>query len=242
MQKKVLDIAHRGASIHAPENTASSILKAIEKNADVIELDLQMTKDNHPVVIHDNKINRTSNGKGKVYKMTLEELKKYDFGMGVKEEKIISLQEALDLIGDKCKIILELKHTIKNNENIILNLINSSTNKENIWIHTKHKLIIKNVRALDSEIRLGRILFFSLSTQRSLKKILQFSKEYNVSFFSVQGNFANKRMFLKKFIEKLNEENIDTYVWTVNDFVSMYNFINLGVDGIISNHPGIIKK
>ena len=71
--------AHRGASGYAPENTLEAFKLAVEMGADGVELDVQLTKDNQIVVIHDEWIDRTSNGKGWVKDMTLEELRKYNY-------------------------------------------------------------------------------------------------------------------------------------------------------------------
>ena len=72
--------AHRGASGYAPENTHSAFLKAVEMGADGIELDVHMTKDGRIVVCHDGNVNRTSDGSGRIYDMTLSELRRLDFG------------------------------------------------------------------------------------------------------------------------------------------------------------------
>ena len=75
-----LIIAHRGASGYAPENTMAAFEKALEMGAEGIELDVHLTADGEIVVIHDHTIDRTSDGKGVVGALTLEEIRKYDFG------------------------------------------------------------------------------------------------------------------------------------------------------------------
>lgn len=92
--------AHRGASGYAPENTLEAFKLAIDEKADGIELDVQLTKDKELVVIHDEKIDRTSNGKGYVKDYTLEELKKFNFNYGnekYEEVKIPTLKEVYEL-------------------------------------------------------------------------------------------------------------------------------------------------
>ena len=106
--------AHRGASYYTPENTLAAFEKAIKMGADGIELDVQMTKDGELVVVHDETINRTSNGKGYVKDYTLEQLKKYDFSnkhITYKGEKIPTLQEVYELIKPTSLTInVELKN------------------------------------------------------------------------------------------------------------------------------------
>ncbi|MFA7163177.1 MAG: glycerophosphodiester phosphodiesterase, partial [Eubacteriales bacterium] len=100
--KRPIIYAHRGASAYAPENTGSAFTKAIEMGAGGIELDIHMSKDGHLMVIHDESLNRTSNGKGLVKDLSLDELKGLDFGSwfdgSFKGERILTLEECLDLL------------------------------------------------------------------------------------------------------------------------------------------------
>src|SRR6185436_1661741 len=98
-----LIIAHRGDSLNHPENTLTACRQAISLGADIIEVDVQLTKDGHVVVLHDVTVNRTTDGTGSVREMTLAELKKLDAGFPrkfdaqFKNERIPTLGEVLDL-------------------------------------------------------------------------------------------------------------------------------------------------
>ena len=96
------NIAHRGFSGKYPENTNIAFARAIELGADMIELDVTLSKDKIPVVIHDDTLERTSNGKGKVRNVPLEKLKQLDFGSWMhsnfSEERIPTLEEVLKII------------------------------------------------------------------------------------------------------------------------------------------------
>ena len=109
--------AHRGYSAKYPENTMISFRSAMDYAVDGIELDVHMTKDGHIVVIHDEKVNRTTNGKGYVKDMTLEEIRKLDAGSKFnplfKGEKIPLLEEVIQLIeGTNLKLNIELKSDV----------------------------------------------------------------------------------------------------------------------------------
>src|SRR5699024_9075510 len=112
-QKKMVNIAHRGASGHAPENTMAAFEKAFEMKADYIEIDVQMTKDKELVAIHDTTVNRTTNGVGAVGDYTLEIIKKLDAGSLFSDdlscEKITTIREILDTYRSKIVILIELK-------------------------------------------------------------------------------------------------------------------------------------
>lgn len=100
-------IAHRGASVHAPENTLAAFQLALEQGADGIELDVMLSKDGKLAVIHDDTVDRTTNGTGRVVDLTLEELQALNAG---NQEKIPSLADVFDLVGGKFLINIELKN------------------------------------------------------------------------------------------------------------------------------------
>ncbi len=102
----MLKIGHRGAMGYAPENTLGSFAKALELGVDGIELDVHVCKSGEVVVIHDERVDRTTNGKGQVKEMTLKELKELDAGKG---ERIPTLEEVLDFVDRRAFIDIELK-------------------------------------------------------------------------------------------------------------------------------------
>lgn len=106
LKNKFLVVAHRGASAYEPENTLRAIRRAIEIGADVVEIDVRLTKDGYPVVIHDETVDRTTNGSGLVNEFSLDELRKLDAGKG---EKIPLLSEVLDLVAGKIDVFIEIK-------------------------------------------------------------------------------------------------------------------------------------
>ena len=102
----MLKIGHRGACGHAPENTLASMRKALALGVDGIEFDIQLSRDGVPVVIHDDTLERTTNGTGAVADFTLAELKQLDAGDG---EKIPTLAEIFALCKGQCQLYIELK-------------------------------------------------------------------------------------------------------------------------------------
>ena len=101
--------AHRGASAYAPENTIPAFRLAMEQGADGIELDVQLSKDGKLVVIHDEWVDRTSNGKGRVVDMTCQELKKLDFSCGMADypfARIPTLREVYGLLRGSSMTVL----------------------------------------------------------------------------------------------------------------------------------------
>src|SRR6185295_11448303 len=110
-----LIIAHRGDSAHRPENTLASFASALEVGADLVELDVQLTRDGEVVVIHDVTVDRTTNGSGDVRQMTLAEVRALSagyperFGPEYEGERVPTLAEALNLMHGRARVMIELK-------------------------------------------------------------------------------------------------------------------------------------
>lgn len=156
--------AHRGCSQRYPENTLLAFERAAEINGlEGIELDLQLTKDRHMVVIHDERVDRTTDSIGEVRQYTLAELKKLriDAGNG-KYEQIPTMEEVLDLLGDKLKSGLRLNIELKNSvfpyegmEEKIVDLIRRRDLEKQIVFSTFYAKSLQRIRKLDPNVELG---------------------------------------------------------------------------------------
>jgi len=108
-------IAHRGDSAHRPENTLASFASALEIGAEVMELDVQLTRDGHVVVLHDPTLDRTTTGRGSVRDLTLAEVRAVSagypkhFGDAFRGERVPALSEVLAFLRDRCRVMIELK-------------------------------------------------------------------------------------------------------------------------------------
>ncbi len=111
--RRVLNVAHRGASAYAPENTLEAFELAIAQGADVIELDVRLTRDGELVVMHDAFVERTTNGRGEVRLMTLDEILVLDagywFGETWRGTRVPTLREVLERLADRALVDVELK-------------------------------------------------------------------------------------------------------------------------------------
>ncbi len=100
------NIAHRGASAYEPENTLRAFERAIQLGATMLELDVHLSRDGHPVIIHDADLSRTTNGTGRVTDMSLAHIKRFDAGLG---EQVPTLSEVIELARDRAQLYVELK-------------------------------------------------------------------------------------------------------------------------------------
>jgi len=153
-----IKIAHRGASAYEPENTLRSFERAIELKADMIELDVRYSLDRHLVVLHDAKVDRTTDGTGLVALKTLSELKELDAGKG---EQIPTLEEVLEFGIGRTKFVIELKEN--GVEDKVVDLINKNNLLEDVFIISFKPMRLKMIKELEPKIKTGLILFASLN-------------------------------------------------------------------------------
>ena len=229
-----LIVGHRGASAYKPENTISSFKKAIQMKADFIELDVRATKDNKIVVMHDATIDRMTDGEGKVKNFTLKELKQFK----IKEEKIPTLQEVIDAIKNKVKIIIEIK--VKGIEKEVLKTVRKNKVGNDVIIASFYPSVIKNIRNIDTNIKLALIIRVFPIVRQATKLIpypvhstLKLKANWLMLFFKD----ANKDL-----IKKAHENNLKIGVWTIDKPYLIKKFKELNVDAIVSNRPDMVKK
>ena len=221
--------AHRGASGYYPENTMLAFKKAIQMRADGIELDVQKCKSGELVVIHDFKIDRTTNGFGYVKDFTLNELRKLDAGNG---EKIPLLSEILEIIPQKTLINIELKG--KNTAELVSDMINdfitqNKIDKKQIIVSSFNTKEIKKFYEINKDIKLGVIISgLPIGAIHFAKKLTAYAINPSLEFVT------------KSFVKKAHKNNFKVCVWTVNDEKSFERMNKIGVDCVFSNYPDII--
>lgn len=228
----MIKIGHRGASGYEPENTIRSFQKAIGLGVDMIEFDVHICKSGEVVVIHDEKINRTTNGRGRVSEKTLEELKKINIDKG---EKIPTLEEVLDFVNRRVKVNIELKgkKTAKPVYAIIQKYIKKrGWTYDDFLISSFDDSKLKAMRRLDPKIKIG------LMPKRTKKNLLTTIKKLNA--YSVHCSYKSGGFLNKNFINLLHKQGIGVFAWTVNKKSDVERLRALGVDGIFSDYPDIL--
>ena len=234
-----LIIAHRGASAYAPENTMSAFIKAVEMDSDGIELDVQLSKDGHVVVIHDLTVNRTSNGNGKVKKLTLKQLKDLDFGSWFskeyKNERICTLEEAFNYLKDyKGLINVEIKKEwlqFNSIEKKVAGLIAKYELRDRTIVSSFSTLSLLKIKRIDKDIQTG--ILYSSST----KRLILFAKFFKMN--AIHPWYLNVSKEMKGIAVK---DNLKINTYTVDNPKDMKKLANLGVDGIITNVPDVALK
>ena len=223
---KVLVIAHRGASGYEPENTLRSVEKALELGADMVEVDVHVSRDGYIVVIHDARLERTTNGKGYVKDLTLEELKKLDAGLG---EQIPTLEEVIQLVKGKARLVVEIK--VPGTEKRVLQEIKENRLEDEALITSFYHPVIRRVKELNPNVQAGVII-----ASRPVKPA-QLAIDAKANALFPKYTFVDQQMVLVA-----HKNNLVVYPWTVDTLSEINPLIKMGVDGIVTNKPGILKS
>ena len=216
-------IAHRGASAYEPENTISSFNRAIQMNADLIEFDVRSSQDSQIVVMHDKKVDRTTDGTGLVGHKTLSELKELDAGNG---EKIPTLEEVFEHFGGKTKFAIELKEN--GVEDKIVNLINRHGLEEDCFIISFKPGRLKLIKHLEPSIRTGLISFTHLNY---IKNALKCGADAVAPFHW----FISHRT-----VRRAREHGLYIFTHVVDQSLKALEMRERGVHGIVTNKPDVL--
>lgn len=219
-------IGHRGAAGHAPENTLKSFNKAVELGADMVELDVHLCATGEPVVIHDDTVDRTTDGSGRVRDLSLDELKALDAGDG---ERVPTLVEVIDEMSGRVAINVELKGfgcVDRVNEIISGAVGDGLVSHDGLLVSSFHLGMLELMRALSDDVRLGVLVGDAPCM------VLEFAQR--VGAYSV--NPYHRRMSLE-FVSSAHGLGLKVYPWTVNESGDIARAKAMGVDGIISDYP-----
>ena len=223
---KILKIGHRGAKGYEPENTLAAFEKAIELDADGIELDVHLSSDGQLIVIHDETIDRTTNGKGFVNELSLKELKTFSIE---NNQKIPTLIEVLDLVNRRCFTNIELKGI--GTAKPVKELIHHSISEKN-WNYTDFLVssfdwnMLEEIHLLDSKIRIGVL------TEETIEEAQAFAKKTKA--YSIHPDYE---LLSKENVVLMQENGFEVYPWTVNLPEDIQKIKSFNVNGIISDFP-----
>jgi glycerophosphoryl diester phosphodiesterase len=225
----MLCIGHRGAMGYAPENTIKSLTKAMELGADWVEVDVHYV-DNHIIVMHDETLERTTNGKGYLADKTFSYLRSLDAGDG---EKIPTLEEVLDLVWEKAGINIELKGpgTARPVIELLHKRINPGWGMENFLLSSLIHRNLYEVKKLDSRINLGLLL------EGITENYLETAEELQTCSVNQDISFVNS-----DFVNDVHNRGMKVFVYTVNNYDDIKRMNAMGVDGVFTNYPDRVLK
>ena len=223
-------IGHRGATGYAPEHSMRGYHMAIDKGADYIELDLQLTKDNKLLCMHDSTLDRTTTGTGLIQDKTLAEIQSsYTLKEG---DEIPSLEDVLKEFGDSVKYYIETKRPFDMNMDKELlkqlkdyKLIGYKTKKFDVIIQSFAKESLINIKNQYSNIPL--VYLSNTFTESYIQEA------FDNDFYAVAPKYTT---ITKSLVDNAHSKGLKVHTWTVNSTVDMRDMENKGVDGIFTNY------
>ncbi len=234
-------IGHRGAAGYAPENTIEAIHTAADMGIKWVELDVKLTKDEVPIIFHDDSLDRTTNTTGKIADLTYKEIKELDCGSWYSESfigtKIPSLEEAIDaLITRNLGFNMEIKpcpSREKETAEAALDILSS------IWDDHEHLLIssfshVSLETAFDMAQDWHRGLILPDEWPENLQEIAEYLQ---IATININGNTAKRQQ-----IEDIMDMNKLCLAYTIDDPSKAQELRRWGVDGFFSNYPDLIKE
>ena len=227
-------IGHRGASGYEDEHTIKSYELAVQQGADYIEMDLQLTKDNKLICMHDATVDRTTTGTGTIANMTLAQIKALKTTNG---EQIPTLEEVVSHFGKSVNYYIETKSPF--NINMDQELLRILQNAELIGIGSKRKQVIIQSFADDS-LKNIRNQYSDIFLVRLSKTFTQSDIDTSVLIADGMGpNFTN---VTKELVDSAHAKGLVVHPWTVNTVADMDKALSYGVDGFFTNYPDLYKK
>ncbi len=224
-------IAHRGASSIAPENTISAFSKAIELGVGYIELDLRFSKEDSIMVIHDETLDRTTDGSGNVNQFSYLQLKglsagyQKKFGNDFTNERIPTLFEVLILAEGKTKVCIDIKNTP---ENPIIELIKKMGMVHQVYFMSYNIEKLKRIKTIEPDIK-------TILIKNTITTIdLEVAKE--IDAFGVSTSYISPVCLVKK----AHDEGLEFWVGIINDPAKAEKLITQNVDAVFTNYPQIM--
>ncbi len=225
----MLKIGHRGAKGYEPENTFVSFQKALDMQVDGIELDVHLSSDSEIIVIHDETIDRTTNGKGFVNTLSLLELSAIRIDG---KYEIPTLKEVFDLVNQDCFINIELKSYEATDK--VVSLVEKYVTKKG-WKYDRFLVSSFDWNALQQVAFLNNKIPIGVLTETDLDLALAFAK-----FIQAKSIHPHFHLLTKENTAQMQEKGLQVFPWTINEVEDIQKIKTFNVNGIITDFPNRI--
>jgi glycerophosphoryl diester phosphodiesterase len=231
--------AHRGASAHAPENTLAAFELALRQGADGIELDAKLSADGHVVVIHDETVDRTTDGRGKVSKLSLAALRELDaggfFSEQYRDESIPTLDEVFTAVGNRGLINIELTNYFTPGDCLVeqvVALVRRHQLEEKVIFSSFLPFILRQAAILVPEIPRGLLAWAGWKGA--------WARSFGFAFGVYEALHPYWSDVTPQQVYRVHRLKRRVHVWTVNKKEDMSRLLDWGVDGIFTDDPAAI--
>jgi glycerophosphoryl diester phosphodiesterase len=219
-------MGHRGAPADEPENTLRSFARALAVGVAAVELDVQLTKDGRLAVIHDETLDRTTNGQGRVKDFTLGELKRLDAGRG---EPIPSLEEVFDLVQGKGHLVVELKQPEAGGA--LLDFFRERRAFELATVISFWHPAVKALKEAEPRLTTGVLMVGCPADPVGL------ARAADADALILQYAYVTPDL-----VAAAHNHGLLVYVWNIDDTDTLKPYLTMNLDGIGSNRPGVLLE
>ncbi len=233
-------IAHRGFSGQAPENTLIAVQQAIAVGADMVEVDVTVTADGHVICLHDETLDRTTDGSGRPNDMTLAEINQLDagswFAPEYSSERIPTLTEVLDAVKGRILINVEIKPEAVGYGVVqkVAALINEHEMIDSVVVSSFSPEALRLMKVTDPAVITASLFNKEVHTGSDPLEII-------MEVGSRGFNISSKRL-TRVMVDRCHESGIPVAVYTVNDATEMRRLMELGVDAVFTDHPDLMLE
>jgi glycerophosphoryl diester phosphodiesterase len=234
---KVLVIGHRGAAGHAPENTMASFQKGLELGADLIELDIHMTRDGALVVMHDGDVSRTTDGRGRIKEMTLAQVRELDAGAWFdprfRGERVPILSEVLEWARGRIPLVIEIKGDplpARGIEEELLGMLRTRDMVDSVMAISFHHPSVRRLKELEPAratgiLYTGRLVDPVAAARAALADSVRPAWSY----------------WTREDVEAVHAAGLSASAWNADDEPVMEYLVSLGIDSIGANYPDRLR-
>jgi glycerophosphoryl diester phosphodiesterase len=236
-------VAHRGFSHIAPENTLAAAKKAVEIGADGSEFDVYASADGALVVMHDATVDRTTNGKGDVTKLSLAQIQRLDAGSWMDRrfagERVPTLDQMLAVLRvSRCRPVIEIKgHDIADK---VVAAVRAADMVDQAVVISFHKEAVKAVRTLEPRLACGWLcdkVPEDVPPSKQVDWIIGQARECDTNFVDLSHELLSA-----KIVTQLQRRGMTVWVWTVDDPTRIDELIRWGVAGVTTNRPDVVQQ
>ena len=247
-------IGHRGAAGVAPENTLAAFERAVLDGADIVELDVHRTRDGEIVIVHDDTVERTTDGHGEVKRLTLAELQKFDAGYRFDDEDgrhpFRGQGVVIPTLGDlftrlpEIKAIVEIKQSDPPIVKDVLDVVHRAGKEADVLLATEHDDIMRDNRAelgADSACATGFCRGEVAAFVGWLTRGAAAGYRPAGAALQVPPEAEGVQLVTAQTLAAAHALGLEIFVWTINEPAEMERLLELGADGIISDYPGRLR-
>ncbi len=233
-------VAHRGFSYAAPENTLAAYQMAMDAGAEMAECDVHLSQDGVAVLLHDDTVDRTTNGTGLASDKSLAELQSLDAGgwqdPAFAGERIPTLAEALGFVRGKMRFIIELKGDAMGPA-VLSAMREVGSSPDDVLIISFYYTAIRNIRALDNRLPAAWLWEVLPENESDRETLFQRALQASVEGVGLPSQYVDQR-----FVDSAHERGLQVFVFTVNEAEEMRRIAALGVDALITDRPDLAQR